>query len=402
MSAMSRYVIVGGGLAAASAIEGIRDLDKDGEVTVVSAERELPYHRPPLSKGYLAGREQLETVRIHDALWYRDNHVRYRLGVEAKSVHMKKQSVTLASGERLEYDKMLLATGSHARRLAVPGADTPGVYLLRTVGESTALKAVLKPGVKVVVVGGSFVGMEVAATAAGLGAEVTVLEMGPLVYGRFADPQLSDFFQRMLESHGITIKTGVRVARVKAGAGKLAGIATETDEQYPADIVVAGVGAEPNTGWLANSGFGIDRGGVVVNVRLQTNAPNVWAAGDVTRFPDPITRQPRRLEHWDNALMQGKQAGRNMAGAEEPYVHQSAFFSDLFDVTVNVLGDTDRSDVVLIKGSTDLAAPSFTAHYVRDHKLTGAVLVNLATANRTEEFVNLQRGIAAGESVEGA
>ena len=139
---MSRYVIVGGGLAAASAIEGIRDLDKDGEITVVSAERELPYHRPPLSKGYLAGREQLETVRIHDALWYRDNRVRYRLGVEAKSVHMKKRSVTLASGERLEYDKLLLATGSHARPLPVPGADTPGVYLLRTMGDSTALKTV--------------------------------------------------------------------------------------------------------------------------------------------------------------------------------------------------------------------------------------------------------------------
>ena len=399
---MSRYVIVGGGLAAASAIEGIRDIDKDGEITVVSAERDLPYHRPPLSKGYLAGREQLETVRIHDALWYRDNRVRYRLGVEAKSVHMKKRSVTLASGERLEYDKLLLATGSHARRLGVPGADTPGVFLLRTVGESTALKAALKPGVKVVVVGGSFIGMEVAATARQVGAEVTVLEMGPAVYGRFADPQLSDFFRRMLESHGVTVKTGVRVARIRTMAGKLAGVTTETEEQFNADIVVAGVGAEPNTGWLANSGFGIDRGGLIVNVRLETNAPAVWAAGDVARFPDPNTKQPRRLEHWDNALMQGKQAGRNMAGADEAYGHQSAFFSDLFDVTINVLGDTDHPDSVQIKGSTDLAAPNLTALYVRDHKLTGAVLVNVATANRTEEFDQLQKSIATGEFVEGS
>ena len=399
---MSRYVIVGGGLAAASAIEGIRDIDKDGEITVVSAERDLPYHRPPLSKGYLAGREQLETVRIHDALWYRDNRVRYRLGVEARSVHMKKRSVTLASGERLEYDKLLLATGSHARRLGVPGADTPGVFLLRTVGESTALKAALKPGVKVVVVGGSFIGMEVAATARQVGAEVTVLEMGPAVYGRFADPQLSDFFRRMLESHGIVVKTGVRVARIRTMAGKLAGVTTETDEQFNADVVVAGVGAEPNTGWLANSGFGIDRGGLIVNVRLETNAPAVWAAGDVARFPDPNTKLPRRLEHWDNALMQGKQAGRNMAGADEAYGHQSAFFSDLFDVTINVLGDTDRPDSVQLKGSTDLAAPNLTALYVRDHKLTGAVLANLATANRTEEFDQLQKSIAAGEFVEGS
>jgi 3-phenylpropionate/trans-cinnamate dioxygenase ferredoxin reductase subunit len=396
---MAKYVIVGGGLAAASAIEGIRDLDQDGEITVVSAERELPYHRPPLSKGYLAGREQLETVRIHDALWYRDNRVRYRLGVEARSVHMKRRSVTLTSGERLEYDRLLLATGSHARRLGVPGADTPGVTLLRTVAESTALKAAIKPGTKVVIVGGSFVGMEVAATARGLGAEVTVLEMGPLVYGRFADPSLSDFFKRMLESHGIRIRTGARVARVKSSAGKVSGVATDSEE-FPADLVVAGVGAEPNTGWLANSGFGIDRGGLIVNVRLETNAEQVWAAGDVARFPDPITRQPRRLEHWDNALMQGKQAGRNMAGAGEAYAHQSAFFSDLFDVTINVLGDTDKPDTVHINGSTDLAAPNFTAHYVRDHKLAGAVMVNLMTANRTEEFDQLQKSIASGEFVE--
>lgn len=399
---MAKYVIVGGGLAAASAIEGIRELDSDGEITVVSAERDLPYHRPPLSKGYLAGREQLETVRIHDAPWYRDHRVRYRLGVEAKSVHMKRHSVTLASGERLEYDRLLLATGSHARRLGVPGADTPGVTLLRTVAESTALKQTLKPGVRLVVVGGSFVGMEVAATARGLGAEVTVLEMLPVVYGRFADASLSDFFRGLLESKGITVKTGVRVARVKASGGKVSGVETETDELYPADLVVAGVGAEPNTGWLASSGFGIDRGGLIVNVRLETNGEGVWAAGDVARFPDPITRQPRRLEHWDNALMQGKQAGRNMAGAGEPYTHQSAFFSDLFDVTINVLGDTDRPDAVEIRGSTDLAAPHFTALYSRDHKLTGAVMVNLATADRMAEFGQLQQGIAAGEVPEPA
>ncbi len=393
---MTKYVIVGGGLAAASAVEGIRELDAAGEITVVSAERELPYHRPPLSKGYLAGRDPLETVRVHDAAWYRDNRVRYRLGVEARSVHMGKQTVTLASGERLPYDRLLLATGSRARRLAVPGGDTPGVFLLRTLGDGTALKAAVRPDARVVVVGGSFIGMEVAATARSLGAQVTVLEMGPQVYGRFADPSLSDFFKRLLEHRGVTVKTGVRVARVRAAGGKVAGLTTETDEPYPADLVVAGVGAEPNTEWLASSGFAIDRGGVVVNVRLETNAANVWGAGDIARFPDPVGRQPRRLEHWDNALAQGKQAGRNMAGAGEPYTHQSAFFSDLFDVTINVLGDTDAPDGVEIQGSTDLQAPRFTALYTRAHRLAGAVMVNLMSADRTAEFDRLQRGILAG------
>ncbi|HVO34583.1 MAG TPA: FAD-dependent oxidoreductase [Gemmatimonadales bacterium] len=398
---MTRYLIVGGGLAAASAVEGIRELDQDGEIVVMSAERELPYHRPPLSKGYLAGREQLESVRVHDAVWYRDNHVRYRLGVEAKSVHMGKGSVTLVNGERLNYDRLLVCTGSRARHLNVPGTDVPGFHLLRTVADATALKAALKPGVKVVLVGGSFIGMEVAATAQGLGAQVTVLEMGPTVYGRFADQTLSDFFQRFLESHGVVVKTNVRVARIRAVAGKVAGVTTETGEQYPADVVVAGVGAEPNTEWLATSGFAIDRGGVVVNVRLETNGEKVWAAGDIARFPDPVTRQPRRLEHWDNALAQGKQAGRNMAGAAESYLHQSAFFSDLFDVTINVLGDTDKPDSVEIKGDTGLAAPNFTALYIRGHKLAGAVMVNLMSANRTAEFDELQQGIMSGALPEG-
>jgi NADPH-dependent 2,4-dienoyl-CoA reductase/sulfur reductase-like enzyme len=393
---MTRYLIVGGGLAGASAVEGIRELDQDGEIVVMSAERELPYHRPPLSKGYLAGREQFEAVRVHDALWYRDNRVRYRLGVEAKSVHMGKGSVTLKSGERLNYDRLLVCTGSRARRLNVPGTDHPGFFLLRTVADATALKAVLKPGARVVLVGGSFIGMEVAATAKALGAEVTMLEMGPAVYGRFADQALSDFFQRYLESRGVAVKTNVRVARIKITLSKVVGVVSDTGEEYPADVVVAGVGAEPNTEWLATSGFAIDRGGVVTNVRLETNGANVWAAGDIARFPDPVTRQPRRLEHWDNALAQGKQAGRNMAGAGEAYLHQSAFFSDLFDVTINVLGDTDKPDTVEIKGDTGLQAPNFTALYTRAHKLVGAVMVNLMTANRTAEFDQLQQGIVNG------
>jgi 3-phenylpropionate/trans-cinnamate dioxygenase ferredoxin reductase subunit len=394
--AETQYVIVGGGLAAVSAIEGIRELDKTGPITLVTAERELPYHRPPLSKTFLAGKDGVETVRVHEAAWYPENKVRVRLNQLARSVHISRQSVALESGERVEYDKLLVATGCAAKRLNAPGVDTPGVMYLRTLQDCYALRAAIKPDLNVVTVGGGFVGMEVAATARHLGAQVTVVEVGPSLYRAFSSPELSAFFQRVLESQGITVRTGTRVSRFRAEDGRLAAVVADDGEQIPADVAVVGVGAEPNTEWLASSGFSIDRGGLIVNLRLETPGKDVWAAGDIARFPDPVTRQPRRLEHWGNALAQGKQAGRNMAGAGEPYLHQSAFFSDIFDITINVLGDTENPDSVEVRGEMDLAAPHFTALYVKGTRLAGAVTVNLNTADRAQEFDDLQRSIREG------
>jgi 3-phenylpropionate/trans-cinnamate dioxygenase ferredoxin reductase subunit len=390
------YVIVGGGLAAASAIEGIREVDHSGPITLLTAERELPYHRPPLSKTFLAGKDTVDVVRVHDAAWYRDQKVRVRLGQTAKSVHIAKQGVTLQTGERVSYDRLLIATGCSARRLVVPGADAQGILYLRTLQDSYALRGALKAGARLVIVGGGFIGVEVAATAAHLGVKVTLLEMGPALYRAFASPELSALFRKVLESQGVNVRTNVRVARFANEGGKLSAVVTESGEQVPADIALVGVGAEPNTAWLGSSGFQIDRGALIVNVRLETPGKNVWAAGDVTRFPDPLTRQPRRLEHWGNALAQGKHAGRNMAGAAEPFRHQAAFFSDIFDLTINVLGETDQPERVELRGSVDPAAPNFTALYLRAFKLMGAVTVNPASVDRTAEFDALQKHIGAG------
>ena len=390
------YVIVGGGLAAASAVEGIRELDPKGPITLITAERELPYHRPPLSKAFLAAKDAVESVRVHDAAWYRDQKVRVRLGQTAKSVHIGRQSVALESGERATYDRLLIATGSAPRRLLVPGNDLGGVLYLRTLQDCYALRRAITPGTRIVVVGGGFIGMEVAATTRHMGAQVTLLEMGPTLYRAFASPELSAFFHKLMETQGITVLTDARVARFLGNGEKIATVTIEDGRQVPADVVVVGVGAEPNSEWLASSGFQIDRGALIVNVRLETPGKHIWAAGDVTRFPDPITKQPRRLEHWGNALAQGKQAGRNMAGAAEAFTSQAAFFSDLFDITVNVLGDTDRPDRVEIRGTVDTAMPHFTALYVRATKLAGAVMVNLNAEDRSADFDALQTHIAAG------
>lgn len=393
----THYLIVGGGLAAASAIEGIRELDQTGSITLVSAERELPYHRPPLSKGFLTGKELVESIRVHEASWYRDNRVRVRLGQVARSVHIGKQGVTLESGERISYERLLICTGASARRLVVPGSDLGGIMYLRSLQDCYDLKRALQNGARLVICGGGFIGMEVAVSARHMGVPVTVLEASPTVYRAFASPQLSEYFLRVLASQGVTAKTSARVSRFVSGNdGRVAAVQTDDGTQYPADVVLVGAGAEPNTEWLATSGFAIDRGGLIANVRLETQGKNVWAAGDVARFPDPVTRQPRRLEHWDNALHQGRQAGRNMAGAGEPYTHQSAFFSDLLDITINVLGDTDQPDEVRIRGTMDETAPSFTALYLRGGRLAGAVMVNLNTEDRSGEFAALQGHLAAG------
>ena len=392
----TQYVIVGGGLAAASAIEGIRELDPRGPITLISAERELPYHRPPLSKTFLAGKDGVETVRVHDVGWYRDQKVKVRLGQMAKSVHMGRQTVAMQSGERVAYDRLLIATGASPRRAQLPGGDLSGILYLRTLDDSYALKRALTKDAKLVIVGGGFIGVEVAATARYLGVDVTVLEGRPVLYSAFASPELSAFYRQVLEHQGVKILTGTKVARFIGNSGKLSAVATDDGKQIPATIALVGVGAEPNTGWLASSGFQIDRSALIVNVRLETPNKSIFAAGDVTRFPDPVTHQPRRLEHWGNALAQGKQAGRNMAGANEPFMAQAAFFSDIVDLTTNVLGDTDNPSRVEIRGTMDLAHPKFTALYQRGDRLTGAVMVNPNTDDRSGEFDMLQKNIAAG------
>jgi 3-phenylpropionate/trans-cinnamate dioxygenase ferredoxin reductase subunit len=398
--AETQYLIVGGGLAAASAVEGIRELDASGPITIVTAERELPYHRPPLSKAFLGSNDGVDSVRVHDAGWYRDAKVRVRLGQPARSVHIGRQSVTLENGERLPYDRLLIATGSSARRLLVPGGDAHGIHTLRTLTEAYALRALLKPGLRLVIVGGGFLGMEVAAVAARRGVRVTVLEQGPVVYRAFADAQLSAFFTRLVAGLGATVRTGVKVTRFTAEDGRVTGVQSESGEKVEADAVLVAIGSEPNTAWLATAGFSIDRGSLIVNVRLETPGKHIWAAGDVTRFPDPVTRQPRKLEHWGNAIAQGRLAGRNMAGANEPFTHQASFHIDLLDLSVMVLGDTEQADSVTVQGTIDGDAPQFTALHQRGGKLTGAVMVNPNAVDRSAEFLALEAAIAAGKMPE--
>ncbi|WP_404392219.1 NAD(P)/FAD-dependent oxidoreductase [Humibacillus xanthopallidus] len=342
------YVIIGGGLTAAKAVEGIREHDEKGSVVVVTEEEQVPYERPPLSKGVLKGDDDVDTVYTHPQSWYADHDVELRLGDPATSLDAEAHVVTLRSGESLSYDKLLLATGSSARALDAPGADLDGVLYLRELQESTALKEALVDGARVVIVGAGWIGLEVAAAAADAKCAVTVVEpqaapllgvMGEHVGGWFAD---------LHRSHGVAFRFGEGVARIE-GTGRVEAVVTTAGERLPADVVVVGVGITPNTGLAEGAGLDVDNG-VVTDARLCTSTDGVWAAGDVASWESTALGTHVRVEHWANANDGGLAAGRSMAGADVTYDPIPFFFSDQYDVGLEYAGHVARgsgAEVVL-------------------------------------------------------
>jgi 3-phenylpropionate/trans-cinnamate dioxygenase ferredoxin reductase subunit len=342
------YVIVGGGLAAARAVEGIREHDERGSVVVVTEEERLPYERPPLSKGVLKGDDEVDSVFTHDEGWYADHSVELRLGDPVTSLDAEAHVLTLRGGDTLSYERLLLATGSSARALDAPGADLEGVLYLRELQESTALKGALADGARVVIVGAGWIGLEVAAAAADAGCAVTVVEpqAAPLI-GVMGE-QVGGWFADLHRSHGVTFRFGEGVSRIE-GNGRAEAVVTTAGERLPADVVVVGVGITPNTGLAQGAGLDVDNG-VVTDARLRTSADGVWAAGDVANWESTTLGTHVRVEHWANANDGGLAAGRSMAGADVTYDPIPFFFSDQYDVGLEYAGYVPRgsgAEVVL-------------------------------------------------------
>ncbi len=342
------YVIIGGGLAAAKAVEGIREHDEKGKVVVVTEEDRLPYERPPLSKGVLLGDDDVDSVFTHPQSWYADHDVELRLGDPATSLDAGAHVVTLRSGESLSYDKLLLATGSSARALDVPGADLDGVLYLRELQESTTLKEALVDGARVVIVGAGWIGLEVAAAAAKAGCAVTVVEPQAAPLLGVMGEQVGGWFADLHRSHGVVFRFGDGVARIE-GTGRVEAVVTTAGERLPADVVVVGVGITPNTGLAEGAGLEVDNG-VVTDARLRTSSEGVWAAGDVASWESTALGTHVRVEHWANANDGGLAAGRSMAGADVTYDPIPFFFSDQYDVGLEYAGHVPRgsgAEVVL-------------------------------------------------------
>ncbi|MGY1741073.1 MULTISPECIES: NAD(P)/FAD-dependent oxidoreductase [unclassified Blastococcus] len=368
------FVIVGAGLAGARAAETLRDEGFDGPVVLVGAEPEPPYERPPLSKGYLLGRAERDEARVHEAGWYAGHDVDLRTGVRVTALDPAAHRVTLGSGEELTYARLLLTTGSSARRLPAPGADLDGVRHLRTLADADRLRADLAGGGRtVVVVGAGWIGMEVAAAARTLGNDVTVVEpqLAPLfrVLGR----EMGGVFARLHRAHGVDLFTGTRVRELRGESGRVTTVVTD-DLVLPADLVVVGIGAVPEVGLAAAAGLDVD-GGVLTDAGLRTSAPDVYAAGDVAASFSPLYGRHVRVEHWANALHGGPAAARAMLA--QPVAHDRVpyFFTDQYELGMEYSGLADPEDTVVCRGLPDDG--EFIAFWLRDGRVQAGMNVGV-------------------------
>lgn len=339
--------IVGGGLASARAIKSYRESGGEGRIALLSRDSTLPYHRPPLSKKFLRGETDEEPL-VEDEAFYRDNDVEVMLETSVESVDTRERALQL-DGDRLGYGKLLLASGAWPRRLQVPGGDLDGVLTLRTVGDSKAIREAAASAERAVIVGAGFIGMEVAASLNQIGKDVSMIHLGHWLFDQLGVEQLSGDLAAMYEENGVELVLGNEVEAFH-GNGRLERVTTKNGRSVDADLAVVGIGVDPVTGFLAGSGVEVDNG-IVVNERFETNAPDVYAAGDVARFYDPLFKRHRRIEHWSNANYQGTEVGKVLAGADGGYDRVSEFFTEVFGITIKVFGDAARDARAEVHGS---------------------------------------------------
>jgi 3-phenylpropionate/trans-cinnamate dioxygenase ferredoxin reductase subunit len=373
MSDPGRIVVVGGGLAAASCCDELRRRAYDGPLVVVGAEPHLPYERPPLSKGYLMGSQELDTVFVHPQDWYDERGIELRLDETATGLDLAARTVTVA-GEQLGYDRLLLATGATPRRLPLlDDAGVPTLYL-RDVDDSQQVKATFGEGRRVLVVGAGWIGLEVAAAARTAGCEVVVVETVSQPLLRVLGPELGTMFAAMHREHGVDLRTGVSLDSARQEEG-MSVVELSDGGSVSADAVVAGVGVLPSTEPGSGAGLETDNG-IVVDARLCTSDPHVFAAGDVANAYHPVLGRHVRVEHWDNAIAQGRAAARSMLGGEEPYERLPYFFSDQYDFGMEYVGHVgpDGYDELVVRG--DLASRVFTAFWVHEGRVVAGMHAN--------------------------
>ena len=345
------YVVIGGGLAGAKAVETLRDEGFDGDVVLLAGEQRLPYERPPLSKGFLLDKEPADKATVHDEAWYAAHDVDLRLGTWADAVDVTARTVR-TEAETVHYDKLLLTTGAAPRKLRIPGSDEAPLHYLRTFANSERLKAELSAGGRrVVVVGAGWIGLEVTAAARTYGNDVTVLEPQAAPLQAALGAEMGGVFAQLHRDHDVDLRLSTGVASFEQ-LGDAWAVVDAHAHAHPADIIVVGIGARPATDLAEAAGLSVDNG-VVVDASLRTSDPNVFAAGDVASAFNPILGKHLRVEHWANALNAGPVAARAMLGQDVSYDRVPYFFSDQYDLGMEFSGHPEGYTRVVTRGDVD-------------------------------------------------
>jgi len=373
----SRFVILGGGMVAGYAAKQFVELGlKPDELAIISADTAVPYERPPLSKGFLAGKDTEDAIRINSENFYREHRVEIKLGCEASSVDTSRKRLLLKTGGEVGFEKLIIATGARPRTLNVPGAGLGNVHYLRSLDDSKFVRRSAENVKQAAVIGGGFIGMEVAAVLAQKGIEVTMVVNEDRIWKRFFSPQMSGFFESYYADRGVRLVKSATVKQLR-GNGIVSSVALADGQSVPCQMVVAGIGVTPLTEVLATSGLEV-QDGVMVNEYLRTRHADIYAAGDVASYQDVIFGKRRRVEHWDNAVSQGQYCARALMGDQTPFRHVPYFFSDVFDLSYEYWGDASGADELIHRG--DLASKSFSVWWLQQQRV-----VAVFTMNRPDE-----------------
>ncbi|HLM89855.1 MAG TPA: FAD-dependent oxidoreductase [Streptosporangiaceae bacterium] len=372
---MPTFVIAGASLAGAKAAETLRDEGFDGEIVLLGTEPELPYERPPLSKGYLLGQDERASIYVHPLDWFPGHDVDLRLAVTVTSIDRAASAVVTSDGSTLHYDKLLLTTGASPRRLTFPGSDRDEVLYLRTVADSDRLRAAFQPGTRVVVAGAGWIGLETTAAARTAGCPVTVLEPQPGALHDQLGPELGATFADLHRAHGVKFRFGERAEEFRPGL-----VITSAGAEVPADLLVAGIGAAPNDQLAAAAGLEVGNG-VLTDEALRTSDENIFAAGDVANSFHPMLGRRVRVEHWANALNGGPAAARSMLGQPVVYDPVPYFYSDQYDLGMECAGlpSPGTYDEVAYRG--DRAGLEFIAFWLSRGRVVAGMNVNVWDVN---------------------
>lgn len=369
--AQRKFVIVGGGLAAAKAAEALREQGFDGRITLIGDEPHHPYERPALSKDYLTGKADRDSLSAHPESWYADHDVELLLGVAATGLDRRGHRVELADGRALDYDKLLLATGAVPRTLRIPGADAPSVHYLRRIEDSDSLKDVLSSASRLAVIGAGWIGMEVAAAARQAGVAVTVLEAARLPLLRVLGPEVAEVFATLHREHGVDLRFGVTVREITP-----AGVRLGDGSEITADAVLAAIGAVPEVRLAQQAGLHVDNG-IVVDAGLRTSDPDIVAVGDVANAFHPLLGEHIRVEHWANARKQPAVAAATMLGRQAAYEELPYFYTDQYDLGMEYAGYVKPNgyDRVVFRG--DVTAREFIAFWLKGDRVLAGMNVNI-------------------------